>query len=513
MNITREVVDQTDERNIAVSAIVSTPFLTEIRPILRDMNILTEVHIRMIVKWCFEYYDKYKIAPGNTIHDIFVSERKNIHDENFHESINMILNSLNEKYVSSPDTYNSAYYTAKAKDYIEERSLLLLAETIKGCVVSGRRDEAKRALTGFNKVDKVISLGKKPLDDKEFIEEMFASMKNGILKFPYPHLQELFHDVYRGDVVAVAGSAKKGKSFLMMELAKFSLYSKLNVALFSFEMDYPVMGVRFYQNLLGETRRATDKEILLPSFDEMGNVVHTKVMKDGLDEAKVKDYQKKVRKYMKMGNLYFFDHSDCGRKVSDICDALDRIERFDDCKIDVVVVDYDSLLEPENNKASTYDGINQIWKDVKAKIAQDRNALVIFGSQYGKLGVTEDTGPEHASHSSRKFDYVSHWISLYQNQEEKKAGLMRLSVQGRHDEFHAGNHLVILQCLALARPIVDARWKEQIPNYAQYEQKSQEEKTNTEKKKHAQEEPDVEHEETKKQIRSRVNGKERNVGW
>lgn len=467
----RTTVDNSPEKDILIGAIVSDTFLEQTTPLLKHLNLIKEPSIRITLSWCLDFYKEYNHAPRHLIADI-VRSRQNELDEKNHQIIQNIIEHVNDRYIQNEGAYSDAYYIKKAKKYIEEQSLIKLSEDIRGNVETGRLDQAKRILINYNRVDPVISTGVDPINDPLFLATVFAKMKTGLIKFPYDALQELFRDVYRGDIVAVAGPAKRGKSFLMSQIGRYALHSKLNVAEFSYEMDDSIMGMRLYTNLIGQTRRE-QKEVTIPYFDENGNVKYDFIDYNGIDYSEAADFQKMYSRFSDIGHLRFFDHNSCGRKVGDIADALDRLERYEGIKADVVVIDYDMLLEPESN-ADAYDGgINQIWKDVKAKIAQDRDTLVVFGSQYNKQGAKYEVGPQEASHSSRKFDYVSHWVSILQTEAEKKAGIMRLSMLGRHDEFHQSDKVVCLQSLALSRPIMDARWMKDIPNYDEVVQEQQ----------------------------------------
>jgi len=465
MRFSMETVDNSPEKDLLTGAITSTPFLEQTAPLLSDTSLIKESTIRTVLRWCLEHFEHYKEAPGRLIYDIYSSKVKQLGTDEVVQAVGQMLEHLNDRYIENPENFSDQYYVSKTRKYLEHRSLEKLSESIKGHLATGDIDAANKVLLDHNRVQPLISTGIDPFRDSTFITSIFKSMKKTLFKFPYPALQELFRDVYRGDILAVAGPAKRGKSFLMSQIGRYSLFEGLNVAEFSFEMDSPVMGMRTFQNYLGESRKPVSN-LQIPVFDENGNIVYETYSSPGLGMEEAREFQESFGKYGGVGELRLFDHTLCGRKVSDICDALDRIEKYEGIKIDVVVIDYDALLSPESGfRGEQWEAMNAIWRDVKAKIAQDRNTLVIFGSQYGKEGAKFEVGPESASGSSRKFDYVSHWVSILQTEAEKKAGLMRLSVVGRHDGFFQSSKVVCLQSLALARPILDARWQKDIPNY------------------------------------------------
>lgn len=474
IKMTREQVDNSDELNLATGCIVSDMFLEELYPILKkNIHLIKANGVKTIVQWCLAFYEENNTSPKAIISDIYTSKQVHLPEETS-ESIQTILSNLNERYVKEESTYSENYYANKAKTYLEKESLLRLAQEITGAVSSGNTDDAKRILTSYNKVDKILSTGIDPFSDKTIISKMFDALSHGIIQFPYPVLEELFRQIYRKDVVSVAGKAKAGKSFMMQQFGIFGLYSGLNVAVFSFEMGVEIMGMRLFQNLMGESRNEMEKPTKVPYFDDNNNICFYDMKKDGLKIEEVLEAQKDFRG-MFSDRLRLFDSDHCGRRVSDIVDALNRLEKYENFKADMVVIDYDSLLENEPGFAgSTYDGINVIWKDVKNKIALDLDTVVIFGSQLNKEGAKGDGSPLNASHSSRKFDWVSVWCSLMASEEERKSGLARISALGRHHDF-SGDDVVITQALGLARPILDARWKKHIPNYEESFQKDEDE--------------------------------------
>jgi len=491
LKLTREQIDNSDELNLAIGCIVSDVFLEELNNILsRNLQLIKAQGVKTIIRWCLDHYKIHTNAPKELIQDIFISQQPGMQDEVI-ESVGTILTNLNDRYLQNEQAFSERYYLAKSKDYLEKESLLRLAQEMTGAITLGKVEEAKRLLVNFNKVDKVISTGVDPFTDRALVVKMFESLTTGILKFPYDALQQMFHQVYRKDVISVAGKAKAGKSFVMQQLALYGLYSGLNVAMFSFEMGVEIMGMRLFQNLLGESRHSMEAEVRIPYFDKNNNILYDTLIKPGLEMSEVIQFQNAFKTYMGNGQLRFFDSDSCGRKVSNIVDALNRLEKYEDFKVDMVVIDYDSLLENEHGfNGSTYEGINEIWKDVKNKIALDLNTLVVFGSQLNKDGAKGEVTPLNASHSSRKFDWVSVWISLVATEAERTNGLARLTALGRHHDF-SGDEVVITQALSLARPILDARWKKDIPGYDDFvDSLSNDHKAKQPKKKQEEEDKD-----------------------
>jgi len=176
--------------------------------------------------------------------------------------------------------------------------------------------------------------------------------------------------------------------------------------------------------------------------------------------------QKKLKSRVRMGGVKLFDVTSGGCSIHEMCGTLDNLAYYEDFVADVILIDYADIVE-----AGAYypkeelHKINQVWKDMKRDIAQKRDTLVITGSQLGRDAVDNDGGISSIAGNIRKFDHVSHWITLNQNKVEKKAGIMRTTVDGRHENHSAHGEVVCLQALDISRPILASRWKKDVENY------------------------------------------------
>lgn len=472
VKITRTPIDNVDEHNLLMGCIVSTTFLERIHNTLsKSMFLIQDTNIKTILYWCFDYFEKHNSAPQGLIQDIFISKQKDLRTDAMIESIASVLENVNTRYIEKSSTFSEDYYLEKAKRYLEEQAFIRLSDEIKGAIAQGKLEEARKLLINFHKVETELSLGIDPFNDPSVVNSIFEGLTEGLFEFPFPALQTAFKQIYRNDLVAVSGPAKSGKSFIMNQFGLYGLNSGLNVAMFSFEMNVSIMSARLFQNLLAETRMPEDKEITVPYFEDNGNIAYNTYMKTGLEYQRVLEYQQEFASFQQRGRLRFFDSNTCGRRVSDMVSALQRLEKYENFKPDVVIIDYDALLDNEVNM-SNYDGINQLWKDIKNKICQDFNCVGVLGSQLNKTAaLTESGSPLEASGSSRKFDYVSLWVSIKTNSAYRKCGISRISIEGRHHEFTEGD-LVILQSLATARPVVGCRFLRDVPNFKEIVKKA-----------------------------------------
>lgn len=461
----REKLHLNVEKNIVTGCIISDVFAKSIRKRLRDLDLIQEKMFRTILSWIFDYVDTYDKAPKDTIMSIFLGNKQKLVDEDLADSIEHVLIHLNERFIEDEESFDVTYQEAQAFKYLKNQSYKAFAARLQACVDAEDPDQADKEYEDFKSVEVRRS---QPVDpfDPDFIERLFSEEeKTHLFDIPVPAFKKMIGPIYRGDIMAVAAPAKRGKSFLLQELALYAALDNLNVAIFSYEMEVKVNVKRAFQNLLRETGPGKVQDVKIPEFDDLGNIVYSEVRKDGLTDKKVKRY---IRKHKRSGsifpNLRIFDNETCGRKISDIVEALKDLES-QEFKVDVVVIDYDSLLENEPGyKGNEIEANTRLWKDMKLKIASDLHCLVITASQYSRDAINNEAGVQNTAGNIRKFDYVSHWISINQTPIEKELGVMRLDTVGRHDEYNSLNKLVCLQALAMGRPVLDARWQWDIPN-------------------------------------------------
>ena len=461
-------IELSDEKDLLIGMIVSTEFIKNIILILKDLSLLQSSYARLIASWCINHYIKYEEAPKELIQDIFNSNKESIQDESDVDIIESVIIHLNEKYIEKESQFNVEYYYNKAENYLKSRSLTILSETIKGYTLQGKVKEAESTIATYNRIEKPMGRGIDLLNDPTIFDKMEKETQNSLFSIPGA-FGEAMHDVYRGDVISVGGASKRGKSWIMAEIAKYALFDGLKIAVFTLEMKDTIYAKRIFTNLLGETKKKLDKQIEVPYFIKDGDktiVEYKYVTKEGFNIGRAKRFQQKLKKQVRTGGFKLFDVSSGGTTISEICTTLDNCSYYDGFVPDVVLIDYADIIESDKYAPrEELHRINDIWKKMKREIAQKRNCLVITGSQYQREAINNDADISNIAGNIRKFDHVSHWINLNQTKIEKRMGIIRLSVEGRHDDFNSLDEVVCLQCLDIGRPIIDSRWKDEIANY------------------------------------------------
>lgn len=463
MAYTRKTVDLSIEKNIITGMIVHDQFLKDITVILKDLSYIKSPYLRLIASWVVDYHKTNDTAPKKLIQDIFIHHRNDIDDE-YAENIEKVLSHLNTSFIEGGEHFNYDYHYKKAEEYIKSQSLLVLAADINALVAENNINEAEKMVGEYKRIERPAGSGIDVLSDINLIRRMFSEEEQTLFTIPGA-FGEAIKDVYRGDVIAIGGASKRGKSWYMWELAKYALLHGLKIAYFTLEMKDIIMARRIYQSFTGQTKHPMLDGIQIPYFTEEGLIEYKFVPKTGMEYTQTVRVQRKLKKQVRQGQLRLYDGSSGGTTVAQICSTLDRDALYDDFIPDVVAIDYADIIEPEYRRGDARIQNTEIWKDIKRDIAQKRNNLVITASQLDRQSINNDGDVSNIAENIRKFDQMSHFIVLNQSKAEKKAQLMRVSVSGRHDEFEVMDEVVCLQCLGIGRPIMGSKWKRDIPNY------------------------------------------------
>jgi hypothetical protein len=245
--------------------------------------------------------------------------------------------------------------------------------------------------------------------------------------------------VERGWLRGIVGSAKRGKTWMLQELAYQAMFAKKRVVFISLEMDSWRLTRRFYKGITGQLDGLLDEEkgrvIKIPVFDcqrnqnntckfprRVGNVgvedkEHYKICmfcrnrklinkEEGkpmwqpmvyLDEQykhrmTLSAIRKSARDFTryKGSRLFRLAHFPAfSATLRDIESAIDTLEFRDNFVPDVIVIDYADIIKGDSQLDDTAMA-NRIWMALKG-LASRRSCLVITATQGNRASFGHDT--------------------------------------------------------------------------------------------------------------------------
>lgn len=452
---TRRKVSTKEEQDLITGMIVSDRFLQHITPIMRP-ELLQNQYAVTVARWCESFYQQYSKAPFATIQDIFASERDEM-DPALADQVALFLEKLSERYVSEEDVrgFNADYHIDNAEAYLKRQSLIAHADKVQGFLARGLILEAEAEVSTYKRVERPVGEGISLFDDKDAIIDAFAEDTDEEL-FCFPgDLGKSVGIFCRDDLVAVAGPAKRGKSWWLIWIAVLAITNKLNVVFFSLEMTERQMIRRIYQLLLGETKRPQEDPISVPEFDSDGRIVVRDVMKKGANSHGALKKKKALKRLIGRAKFKLIGVPAYSMSVRQMEAHLDNMEHFDGFVPDVIVCDYADILRPES-KADHRNQIDESWRALRA-LAQTRHCLVVTGTHSGRVTFTRDIGQGDISEDIRKINHVACMIGLNEDRQDREAGCTRVSVLAQRHEA-VGSEVTVLRCLDIGKPYLDSKF-------------------------------------------------------
>ena len=466
MAISREKINTKDEQDIITGMIVSDQYCKNVRQLIKSPYIFQVPQYRKIIQWLIDFYDNYEKAPMNNFKELFYMHQDSIPDNEL-ELIEETIKQLELQAKNLQSNFSYELYYDKAFIYLGKQNLLELSTKIRSYAERGQITKAEHTISEFTQLKKDIGQGLDPINDPDIEAKLFSLEQNEMFSIPGA-IGKAIIGTGRGELMGIAGAAKSGKSYLLMEFAKYALIEGLKIAFFSLEMTDIQCARRFYANYIrGSFRPITDSKYV--PYIQNNELVYDWIKPHTIEKNDIYIEKNRIKLSIGTGGIRFFDTTTSGCTLSDIYQKIDNLKYFEDWAPDVVIIDYADIIESENKSLAKYEQEDEKWKLMKREIAQKRNCFCISASQLTRDALdAKKTGIKHTAGSVRKFDHVSVWLSMSMSELERKAGLARCTVQGRHGDFDTVDEILLTRCLSIGRPIIDSARMSDVQNLQDY---------------------------------------------
>ena len=451
----REIIDMSQERSIIIMMIVSTDFLNQIAPITKSKYFKSR-YAQIVSEWIIEYWTEFKEAPEKTIQDVYKTKMKTLHDEEDTESIMQFLKKLSETWEKSSIIQNIDFQIKNTVHYLKIRSLEVLTEEIKECIMLDDPVSGEHKITEYNQIEKQGIKGIRILQDYEPITEAFLNESETIFRFDGA-LGKVCGSFQRGDLVAFLAAPKRGKSWWQWTLSYMSMFYGKRVVFFSLEMTERQVLRRGWQSITGQTKEPM--EVSIPVFIENGEekfkIIHKKQKKKGVDISKIQKEQKKLNMYCRGGDVLIKVMPANSVTVDMIEMELDNIYHYNNFLPDIVIVDYADILKASIRGEYRHQ-IDHIWKGLR-KIAQDRDVLVVSASQATRGALKRDAKMGDIAEDVRKLGHVSKLVAINQSEEDRENQGIRIQLLAERDGPCTTAQAYVLYCYEIGKPCLDSR--------------------------------------------------------
>jgi archaellum biogenesis ATPase FlaH len=497
----RFVVDNSLEDKILMGIITSEEFCRKIAPAF-DQKLFTSPFAQIVSEWGMDYYNSYKKAAQEKIQDVFEVESGNIKPEEA-EIISQFLSKLSSQF-EQEENFNVEYLLDKSLLYFRKQSLKKTIERVDAFLELDKIEDAEKEWDGRKNIYKATSGWIDPFQENKIKDFFIKSEDRSQILFEIDKaFGKLIGPFERNWLASFFAPAKRGKTFMLQEIAIQALLEKLRVVFISLEMDSQRIIRRIYKRLTALGDQTAD--YIYPCFDCAKNQddscdSHLRTNHERLlDQLRKKPSyskdmtyrpctacrgtsefipdswytvmnRKKMNSYSAVpklnalrtifkNNFRVQSYPAYSANLSRIKNELDILEFSEDFIPDVIVIDYADILAPEDGRVIGRERIDETWKALK-NISDSRHCLVLTASQtnrnsFDKKNVTQIDAAEDI----RKIAHIDLGLAINQLPEEKRAGIVRIAkIAGRDSDFDQYQSVMVLQQLALGQANLDSEF-------------------------------------------------------
>ena len=487
-------INSSIEKRVLTGMIVCKEFMSKTFKAYQPEYIESS-YIRKTIKWVLDYYEQYGDVPGDSIKEIYISNKKKLSDEEF-EIVGMLIEDILTGYAEG--SFSSEYVTDQVLNFFKTRELTIVSNNIKYFLDKGNIVDAEKEIENYARITKPnLEINGFIASEEALIQTFDNEEDNNLLTIPRS-LGKFMGPFQREWLVGISAPFKKGKTWMLGEFTKAAALSGLKVASFNLEMSLTNMRKRTYMSLTGASDVAGPT--IFPCFDcgknqsdvcrkderinrvRIPQAFNTKtkykactVCKDTdeyemamweeiidvprLDYYSVKEKMDALSRIGK-ASIWLECMPRFSASVNDIERKLDNLESIHNFIPDVLIIDYADILKADDPSLKGVEKEDDVWMCL-ARIASVRKMLVVVPTQLNKDSL--DAKQIKTSHTAKwvgKLGHVDAMFALNQTPPEKLKGIMRVStLEHRHKDFVETDNCFVLQKYSSGCAHLDSYWK------------------------------------------------------
>lgn len=448
--------DNSNERRVLIAMIVDKAALAAIvAQWPQQKGLFSSRSSNLIAGWCITYFTKYQKAPGKEIEVLFDKWAERNHDKELVKVIEKFLGGLSDQYATLKKQANTDHTLDIASQYFRLCRLEELKAGMEAALELKDVDKAEKAMAAYQPIAIGETAGIDVLNDRAAFDKVFEEGNEVLIKHKGP-LGAFYDSTFERDgLVAFLAPEKRGKSFMLIDVAWRAMEQGRRVAFFSAG---DMSQNQLQRRLLARAAKRPWKPqtIKLPVGIEPGDEVLTtmeeKVYTDFMPTDQAwKAFQKKAAK-LGPQPLRMACYPNDTATVGMISGVLDEWER-QGWEADIVVIDYADILAPPHGFKESRDQINATWKHLR-RLSQQRHICVVTATQSDAASYDTDLlSRKNFSEDKRKYAHVTAMIGINQKEKEKERQLFRLNyLVLRESEFFESRCVYVAGCLGVVNP-------------------------------------------------------------
>lgn len=406
----------------------------------------------------YEFIDRYKKAPKDHIADLLTDKIDDKANKREAELYKDILLGISDQY----PTINSEYVMGQLENFVKRQSLRVIAVDLAKALqkdTDESLEEAERLITQSSRQSASVFDPGLRLSDKnrvlDFLDQQSACFPTGI-----PELDRRGFGPTRKELWLYVAAAKRGKTWMLIQLAKMAMIHRLRVCHVTLEMSEERCTQRYMQALFAMAKRKERVQVTKFERDQLGRMTgfeeHDMMPKLSIDDPKIREkLAKKIDKFgPRLLENVFVKQFPTGhltmRQLEAYLDSLESNERF---APDLLILDYPDLMKVDKDNLRL--SIDEIYKEIRGLGIMRNMAVAVVTQSHRAAAKAKHVGSENVAEAYSKVAHADCIITYNQTDAEKKMGLARLFVAGgRNDEDQIT--LVISQNYAMGIFAVDS---------------------------------------------------------
>ena len=413
---------------------------------------------REISRRVYEYIDRYKKAPKDHIADLFADKlenKRNTKEITLYEDILLGIRDQHE-------AINAEYVMAQLENYVKRQSYRSVAIDI-GKLLQQDTDDS------LDEVDRIIAEVKQQsvrvfnpglrLSDKKnvlkFLDEQEVAFPTGIAE-----LDKRGFGPTRKELWLYIAAAKRGKTWMLIQLAKMAAMNRLKVCHLSLEMSERRTAQRYMQAFFALAKRKERNLVHKFERDSLGRLVGFSELelmpKLAIDDPKIRaKLSKKIDQFGErlLDNIYVKEFPSGQMTYRDLEAYLDGLENKERFVPDLLIVDYPDLMKIDKDNYRL--GIDEIYKDIRGLLVSRNMAGAIVSQGNRDSERAKHVKNDNVAEAWSKIAHADCVITYNQTKAEHEMGLARLFVSaGRNDEDKIT--VLISQNYAMGTYVVDS---------------------------------------------------------
>ncbi|MGA3117997.1 MAG: hypothetical protein ABSF90_26635 [Syntrophobacteraceae bacterium] len=454
-------IDRTQERRILTAFICSTDYIRQVNEWLKE-SYLEAPGARTILKWCRDYFQKYSEAPSAHMMDRYIAAvRDNELDDDNKEYIEKLLTSLSGEWERKKE-FNVQFYVDETEKFCHRKHLEQDIATMQAYMEQGRLKEADSVMRGYAPVAKKMKQNPNVFEDDDLWMRVFDYEKpRSVFELPGAWGKMMNRQFYRGSLIGLLATAKRGKSFLLMEIAMRASRYGAKVAVFEAgdmtrEQRTGRIG-KYVAKRPFESDKGANEIIKVSYPTDFEGTFEPREFKNldlaGALKAK-NDWQRRFGKHAPLFTDYYstrtLTFSEIERKLAEWKEDYDFVP-------DVLAIDYIDIMASENTRLEHRLQEAAKWEQAR-RLSQELNCCLITVTQSDAAGFDNEKKltPKNFSETVTKNQHVTAMYALNQSDDEKKRNILRISPLLIRDGSEPPD-VLLLQCLEIGRPYIDSK--------------------------------------------------------